>query len=61
MRLLRDIANVNTDLGGVERIEVDAVGGSDTLVAGDTAGTELGTFAVNLNAATARATPCPTR
>ena len=50
VRLLRNIANVVTDLGGVERIEVDALGGSDTLVAGDTAGTELETFAVNLSA-----------
>jgi Ca2+-binding RTX toxin-like protein len=50
VRLLRNIANVNTDLGGVERIEVDALGGGDTLVAGDTSGTELETFAVNLSA-----------
>jgi Ca2+-binding RTX toxin-like protein len=49
VRLLRDVANVNTDLGGVERIDVDAVGGSDTLVAGDMAGTELETFAFNLS------------
>ena len=47
MRLLRDIANVDMDLGGVERVEVDAFGGSDTLVAGDTAGTELKTYAFN--------------
>ena len=50
VRLLRDIANIDMDLGGVERVDVDAVGGSDTLVAGDTAGTELETFAVNLSA-----------
>ena len=50
MRFLRNIANVVTDLGGVERIELDALGGSDTVVAGDTAGTELETFAVNLSA-----------
>jgi Ca2+-binding RTX toxin-like protein len=50
VRLLRNIANVNTDLGGVERIELDALGGSDTIVAGDTTGTELDTFAVNLAA-----------
>ena len=49
VRLLRNIANVVTDLGGVERVEIDALAGSDTLVAGDTAGTELQTFAVNLN------------
>ena len=50
VRLLRDVANVNQDLGGVERIEVDSFGGSDTLVAGDVAGTELETFAFDLNA-----------
>jgi Ca2+-binding RTX toxin-like protein len=50
VRLLRNVANVVTDLGGVERIEVDALGSSDTLVAGDTSGTELETFAVNLSA-----------
>ena len=50
VRLLRDVANVVTDLGGVERVELDALGGSDTLVAGSTAGTELATFAVNLSA-----------
>ncbi len=49
VRLLRNIANVVTDLGGVERVEIDALAGSDTLVAGDTAGTELQAFAVNLN------------
>jgi Ca2+-binding RTX toxin-like protein len=48
VRLLRDIANVNMDLGGVERVEVDAFGGTDTLVAGDAAGTELEAFAFNL-------------
>jgi hypothetical protein len=50
VRLLRNIANVVTDLGGVERVEIDALGGSDTLVAGDTAGTELQAFAANLSA-----------
>ncbi len=50
VRFLRNIANVVTDLGGVERIELDALGGSDTVVAGDTAGTELETLAVNLSA-----------
>ena len=49
VRLLRNIANVVTDLGGVERVQIDALAGSDTLVAGDTAGTELQAFAVNLN------------
>ena len=47
VRLLRDIANVNMDLGGVERVEVDSFGGSDTLVAGNAAGTELQTFALH--------------
>ena len=50
VRLLRNIASVVTDLGGVERIELDALGGSDTVVAGDTTGTELEAFAVNLSA-----------
>jgi hypothetical protein len=50
VRFLRNIANVVTDLGGVERIELDALGGSDTIVAGDTGGTELDTFAINLSA-----------
>jgi Ca2+-binding RTX toxin-like protein len=50
VRFLRNIANVVTDLGGVERIELHALGGSDTIVAGDTAGTELETFAIDLSA-----------
>jgi Ca2+-binding RTX toxin-like protein len=41
VRLVRDIGDVTTDLDDVERIDVRALGGADTLSVGDLAGTDV--------------------
>jgi Ca2+-binding RTX toxin-like protein len=41
VRVFRNIANINLDVGGVERIAYDARGGADVVVVNDTTGTEL--------------------
>ena len=41
VRVFRNIANVNLDVGGVERIAFDPRGGTDVVVVNDTTGTEL--------------------
>ncbi len=39
--LLRDVANVTMDMNDVERIELRALGGADTIVVGDLSGTDV--------------------
>jgi Ca2+-binding RTX toxin-like protein len=41
VRVFRNIASVNLDVGGVERIAFDPRGGADVIVVNDTTGTEL--------------------
>ena len=41
VRFTRDVGNVTMDLDDVERIDAAAVGGGDTLTAGDASGTDL--------------------
>ena len=41
VRVFRNIATVNLDVGGVERIAFDARGGTDVVVVNDTTGTDL--------------------
>lgn len=50
VRVLRDIASIAMDLGGVETVHLATRGGTDTIVAGNTAGTELETVDVGLSA-----------
>ena len=49
VRVFRNIANVNLDVGGVERIALDPRGGADTVVVNDTTGTELQRTDVDLS------------
>ena len=49
VRVFRNIANVNLDVGGVERIAFDPRGGADTVVVNDTSGTELQRTDVDLS------------
>ncbi|HEX5619472.1 MAG TPA: calcium-binding protein [Solirubrobacteraceae bacterium] len=49
VRVFRNIASVNLDLGGVERIAFDPRGGADTVVVNDTTGTELQRTDVDLS------------
>ena len=50
VRFFRNVANVVTDLGGVERIAFDAFGGTDTIVVNDLAGTGAKTVEIDLSA-----------
>jgi hypothetical protein len=51
VRLTRNIANIVMDLGGIEELGVDVVGGSDAVQAGDLSGTGVKVVDVDLNAA----------
>lgn len=48
--LTRDVANILMDLDGVETLEMNAVGGPDTITVGDLAGTDLTSITANLAA-----------
>jgi Ca2+-binding RTX toxin-like protein len=47
----RDVGSVTMDLNGVERIDVHALGGADTIVINDLTGTDLTLVAVDLEGA----------
>jgi Ca2+-binding RTX toxin-like protein len=51
VRLTRNIANIVMDLDGVEGLDLHPVGGGDTAIVGDVAGTDLETVDVDLAAA----------
>jgi hypothetical protein len=48
VRLFRNVANINMDLQGVERLELNALAGSDFITVGDLTGTDLKTADINL-------------
>jgi Ca2+-binding RTX toxin-like protein len=48
VRLFRNVANINMDLQGVERLELNALAGSDLITVGDLTGTDLKTADINL-------------
>jgi Ca2+-binding RTX toxin-like protein len=50
VRLLRNVGAVTMDSSGVETFDVNAVGGSDTLVVNDLSGTNLGSIVTDLAA-----------
>jgi Ca2+-binding RTX toxin-like protein len=49
-RLIRDVGNVTMDLNGVERVDVNALGGADTLTVNDLTGTAVTVVNLNLGA-----------
>ena len=49
-RLTRDIGNVAMDLDGVEHIQLNAVGGPDTITVNDLTGTDVTQVAIDLSA-----------
>ncbi len=51
VRFARDIANVTMDANGVERIQFNALGGSDQVVVNDLSGTDVTEVAVDLGVA----------
>jgi Ca2+-binding RTX toxin-like protein len=46
--LFRNVANVTMDLASIERVELDALGGADTILVGDLAGSAVSGVAVDL-------------
>lgn len=50
VQFTRNVANITMDTNDVESIDVNALGGADTLVVGDLAGTGLNRFGANLAA-----------
>lgn len=48
VRLFRNVANINMDFQGVERLELNALTGSDLITVGDLTGTDLKTADINL-------------
>jgi Ca2+-binding RTX toxin-like protein len=50
LRLTRDVGNVVMDVNGVEQVNVNALGGTDTVMSNDLTGTGVGTVNVDLAA-----------
>src|SRR5262249_684513 len=50
VRLSRDVGNVVMDLNGVEHIQVNALGGADTITVNDLTGTDVTRVALDLSA-----------
>jgi Ca2+-binding RTX toxin-like protein len=50
VRLFRDVAAITMDLNGIERLELNALGGADTITVYDLTGTDLKATAVDLAA-----------
>ena len=51
IRFFRNVGNITMDLDGVEQIDLNALGGADTTLVNDVAGTDLDRVNVNLAAA----------
>ena len=49
-RLARDIASITMDMNGIENVDVNAVGGTDTVTVGDMTGTDVTHLTANLAA-----------
>lgn len=48
VRFFRDVANITMDLNDVETVQVNALGGADTIVVNDLSGTDVQLVALNL-------------
>ena len=48
LRLFRDVGNVTMDTAGVERVDLNALGGADLVTVDDLSGTDVGTVNVDL-------------
>ncbi len=49
VRFFRDVANITMDLNGVETVDLNALGGADTITVNDTSATDLSAVNLNLN------------
>ena len=52
VRLFRDVGNVTMDLNSIEKIQIKALGGADTLTVNDLSGTGVKQVAIDLGAST---------
>jgi Ca2+-binding RTX toxin-like protein len=50
LRLSRDVGNVVMDVNGVEHVEINALGGADTITVNDLTGTDVTRVAIDLSA-----------
>ena len=50
VRLFRDVANVTMDVNGVEHLQLNTLGGADTITIHDLSGTDLNQVAIDLSA-----------
>jgi len=50
VRLSRDVGAITMDLNGVEKIQLNAVGGADTITVNDLSGTSVTQVAIDLGA-----------
>ncbi|WP_076865758.1 beta strand repeat-containing protein [Bradyrhizobium mercantei] len=50
VRLTRDVANITMDLNGVEKIDIHALGGADTITVNDLTGTDAQQILIDLSA-----------
>jgi Ca2+-binding RTX toxin-like protein len=48
LRFFRDVGNITMDMDGVERVDLDTLGGTDTVVQNDLSGTDARQFLVDL-------------
>ena len=48
-RLFRDVGNVTMDLGGIEHIQLNMLGGADTITVQDLSGTDINQVAIDLS------------
>jgi Ca2+-binding RTX toxin-like protein len=48
LRFFRDLGNITMDMDGVERVDLDALGGADTVTQNDLSGTDARQFLVDL-------------
>src|SRR5262249_2899266 len=51
VRLFRDVGNVTMDLGGIEHIQLNMLGGPDTVTVNDLSGTDVNQVAIDLSGA----------
>ncbi len=57
VRFFRNLGNINMDLNGVERIDIEALGGADQITVNDVSGTDLRDVAIELQGVSGSAQP----
>jgi Ca2+-binding RTX toxin-like protein len=57
VRMTRDVGNVTMDLNGIERIQLNALGGADNITVGDLTGTDMKEIDIDLSSPAGSGTP----